>query len=205
MKRERFTVGEVSKITGISKDTLRYYDRIGLFRPAMKDPHTGYRYYTIDQFWYIDIITCFRKLGTPIEKLKKVLSYKDNSHIVATLNEQLQEAMKPRDYYSGVVDDIQWYCEQNRKILKSQPASSVHIEELPERKVIYGINSDDEQAYLITLQEKAGQKFFTQNLSKEATVTFSILMIFAVIIFTFTVSTSASAPDTILTLSHAIF
>ena len=52
-------------------------------------------------------------------------------------------------------DDIQWYCEQNRKILKSQPASSVHIEELPERKVIYGINSDDEQAYLITLQEKS--------------------------------------------------
>lgn len=30
MKKDRFTVSEASKITGISKETLRYYDKIGL-------------------------------------------------------------------------------------------------------------------------------------------------------------------------------
>ena len=158
MKKTQFTVGEVSKITGISKDTLRYYDRIGLFQPALKDPHNGYRYYTIDQFWYMDIITCFRKLGMSIEKIKKTLSYKDNSHIVAILNEQRQEAEKMRDYYAGVMEDIQWYCEQDQKIAGSRPVSAVQVELLPERRVICGINPDDEQAYLITLQEKSQEE-----------------------------------------------
>ena len=116
MEKNRFTVGEVSNITGISKDTLRFYDKIGLFQPAIKDPKNGYRYYSFDQFWYIDIITCFRKLGLSIDRIKKALSYKDNAHIVNTLQEQRQEAERMRDYYTGVLEDIDWYCEQNRRI-----------------------------------------------------------------------------------------
>ena len=50
----KYTVGEVSRITGVSKDTLRFYDKIDLFKPKYVDPGNGYRYYTYDQFWRID-------------------------------------------------------------------------------------------------------------------------------------------------------
>lgn len=44
-----FSIGEVSKYQNISKQTLIYYDKIGLFRPAYVDPDNGYRYYSPKQ------------------------------------------------------------------------------------------------------------------------------------------------------------
>lgn len=41
--------GEMAKMHDISKQTLIYYDTIGLFKPSEKDNETGYRYYRIEQ------------------------------------------------------------------------------------------------------------------------------------------------------------
>ena len=41
-----FTIGEISKHQNISRQTLIFYDKIGLFRPAYVDPENGYRYYS---------------------------------------------------------------------------------------------------------------------------------------------------------------
>lgn len=158
MNKNHFTVGQVSKITGIPKDTLRYYDKIGLFQPAIKSEVNGYRYYSIEQFWYIDMITCFRKLGLSIERIKKTLSYRDNGHVVNILNEQREEAARMRDYYSGVVTDIDWYCEQSRRIAAYQHSGEVRVEWLPQREVIYGTNPSAEQAYHIRLQENCREE-----------------------------------------------
>ena len=40
----RFTVGELAKLGGLSKQTLIFYDREGVFRPSYVDPANGYRY-----------------------------------------------------------------------------------------------------------------------------------------------------------------
>lgn len=37
----RFTVGEVAKLTGLSKQTLIYYDREGVFVPRLSTPRTA--------------------------------------------------------------------------------------------------------------------------------------------------------------------
>ena len=152
MSNTKFTVGEVSRITGISKDTLRYYDKIGLFCPKM-DPVNGYRYYTLDQFWCIDIITCFRKLRVPLDTIQQILSLQDNGKIVEILKAQKLEAEQQRDYYASVVDDIEWYCMQNDKIVHSEKQDIVFLEELPEKQVIYGMNTDGETDYHVRLQE----------------------------------------------------
>ena len=44
-----FSIGEVARYQNISKQTLIFYDKIGLFRPAYVDPHNGYRYYSASQ------------------------------------------------------------------------------------------------------------------------------------------------------------
>ena len=54
MSKKGYLVGEVSKITGISKQTLRFYDKIGLLKPKHVDSDNHYRYDTPDQFWRID-------------------------------------------------------------------------------------------------------------------------------------------------------
>ena len=41
-----FTVGAFARIAGVSPKMLRSYDALGLFRPAWRDSHTGYRCYS---------------------------------------------------------------------------------------------------------------------------------------------------------------
>lgn len=60
MDKNLFSIGEVSKIKDITIKTLRYYHKIGILTPKVIDENTGYRYYSIDQFIYIDIIKGFR-------------------------------------------------------------------------------------------------------------------------------------------------
>ena len=49
-----FTVGEMAKLSNISKQTLIFYDRKGVFSPNYVDPDNGYRYYSADQLELLD-------------------------------------------------------------------------------------------------------------------------------------------------------
>ncbi|ADG05308.1 MerR family transcriptional regulator [Kyrpidia tusciae] len=54
-----FKISEFSKIIRVSVKTLRYYDRLGLLRPARTDDVTGYRYYTADQLFRLHRILAY--------------------------------------------------------------------------------------------------------------------------------------------------
>lgn len=71
--KEFYTIGEVCKIFNIPASTLRYYDSIDLLSP-WKSGENGYRYYSKAQFEIISMIGFMRSLGTPIRRLKKILS-----------------------------------------------------------------------------------------------------------------------------------
>ena len=44
-----FRIGEFSKLMQVSVRMLRYYDEVGLLKPAQSDPWTGYRMYSVEQ------------------------------------------------------------------------------------------------------------------------------------------------------------
>lgn len=48
-KKDLFTIGEFSKVTGASIHSLRYYDEIGALTPEYVDPLSNYRYYSFSQ------------------------------------------------------------------------------------------------------------------------------------------------------------
>ena len=68
VKGEYYQIGEVSKITGISKDTLHFYTKTGLLIPDYIDSENQYRYYSLWNLWQLDIITTCRKLSIPLER-----------------------------------------------------------------------------------------------------------------------------------------
>lgn len=68
-----YTIGKVSKLCNIATETLRYYDKIGLFCPDYRDNDTGYRYYTKESLNTLLIIRRLRNLGFSIEALKNTL------------------------------------------------------------------------------------------------------------------------------------
>ena len=64
MEQSYYRIGEVSRATGLSKDTLHFYDKIVLLCPEHVDPRNGYRYYSLRNLWQLDIIAACRKLNT---------------------------------------------------------------------------------------------------------------------------------------------
>ena len=74
MKEERlYTTGEVAKMFAIKKDTLFYYDRIGLFSPVTRKGSTSYRYYSSKQLKILDTIISMRDMGVSIDELKEYI------------------------------------------------------------------------------------------------------------------------------------
>ncbi len=72
------SIGKVSKLKNVSIKSLRYYDRIGILKPAFVNTETNYRYYTNDQLYLLDAITVCIRLGIPLKDLN---NYVENSSI----------------------------------------------------------------------------------------------------------------------------
>lgn len=68
MAQHLFTSGEFAHICGIRKDTLLYYDSIGLLPPELVAPN-GYRYYSTKQFYTYHIISTLKEAGASLEEI----------------------------------------------------------------------------------------------------------------------------------------
>lgn len=65
-----YTTGAFARYFGIKKDTLFYYDRIGLFSPAFVRKN-GYRCYTSSQIARFGTILSLREMNVPIEEIRQ--------------------------------------------------------------------------------------------------------------------------------------
>jgi len=68
-----FRIGDFSKLSRISVKTLRYYDEVGLLKPAHVDDFTGYRYYTYEQLSRLNRILALKELGFSLGEIGQLL------------------------------------------------------------------------------------------------------------------------------------
>ncbi len=69
-----FSIGEFSKISGLTIKTLRFYDENGLLKPARVDPVTGYRFYDAASAERARVIARLRELQFPLEAIAGILA-----------------------------------------------------------------------------------------------------------------------------------
>lgn len=81
------STGELANMLGVSKQTVIYYDRVGLISPAKRD-EKDYRYYTLEQVDELDSIITFRNLGVSIEVLKDYLRERNVQSCIEMLKKQ---------------------------------------------------------------------------------------------------------------------
>ena len=93
--KPRFTTGELARLNGISKQTLIFYDRAGVFSPNEKDPRNGYRYYGADQLEVLDHILILKDMGLSLQEIRAFLSLSGPSDALAALRRQ-REALTAR-------------------------------------------------------------------------------------------------------------
>lgn len=81
-----FTTGEFAKLCNVRKDTLFYYDEIGLLKPEIIQDN-GYRYYSANQLYLYDIISMLKECGTPLKEIREYLTARNPKSFLELLEE----------------------------------------------------------------------------------------------------------------------
>lgn len=89
-------IGDFSKISKVSVKALRFYDEIGLLRPASIDPFTGYRYYSMEQLARLNRILAFKDLGFSLEQIGSILHQELSRPQIAALLQLKADELRTR-------------------------------------------------------------------------------------------------------------
>lgn len=80
-----YTVKKLAKLSGLSIRTLRFYDTIGLLKPAYYG-HNNYRYYEDEQILMLQQILFYRELGFPLNDIQRIISSDEFNKIDALIS-----------------------------------------------------------------------------------------------------------------------
>jgi DNA-binding transcriptional MerR regulator len=64
------TIQEVSRRSGLSEPTLRYYEQVGLIGPVERDPSSGHRRYREEDVDTLQALACLRAMGVSIDDMR---------------------------------------------------------------------------------------------------------------------------------------
>lgn len=88
-----FTISDFAALMGVSRQTLIYYDRIGLFKPV-KILDNKYRLYSRSQINVISMITMLSEMGVSLKEIKTIVARISPDTAIEVLKKQQNEIQK---------------------------------------------------------------------------------------------------------------
>lgn len=109
-------VKDLSKLTGVSVQTMHHYDRIGLLKPSVRLAN-GYRLYSEKDLWKLQQIIALKFFGFELSKIKFLLDREVNvrSHLEAqsgVLAEKAQTLIEASKTLDSIISD----CDEDKSI-----------------------------------------------------------------------------------------
>jgi DNA-binding transcriptional MerR regulator len=102
--KDLLTIKEFSKFSGIEQTTLRYWDDIGLFSPATRNPENNYRCYSPEQIIAVNFIKVMSTLDFPLKTIGSVQDKRTPEWILEMIERQEKyldmEMKRLRECYS---------------------------------------------------------------------------------------------------------
>ncbi len=95
-------IKEVSEKFGISQDTLRFYEKIGIIRPVTRK--NGIRQYGEKELANIEFVVCMRNAGLPIDALIKYIKLFDKGD--ETMDERRQLLIDQREKLKQKIEEM---------------------------------------------------------------------------------------------------
>ncbi len=86
-------IKEAEQLTGISSQNIRYYEKQGLLCPA-RNEENSYREYSDNDIERLKLIRLFRKLGMPIEELRRLLNGEIDLRSAVEMQEKRLESQR---------------------------------------------------------------------------------------------------------------
>ncbi|HWQ72338.1 MAG TPA: MerR family transcriptional regulator [Desulfitobacteriaceae bacterium] len=129
-------IGEMARIHGISAQTLRYYDKIDLFKPSYIE-ESGYRYYGIEQFAHLESILFLKGTGMPLKEIKRYFKNRGLDSMLALLekrvdfiNEEIVRLKNKKKKIELMLKTVNNYFDKN--IL-----GKCRFQQMPERQMLF--------------------------------------------------------------------
>jgi DNA-binding transcriptional MerR regulator len=122
-------IGKVASLYDITVQTLRHYDKIGLFRPEVINPETGYRYYSVLQLRQLEYILFLRQLHFSLPEIQDAMDQLRNGSDLMDILNQRDQAL------SQEIAEIQERRDSIHRLLQIQesapePLDRIQIKEL---------------------------------------------------------------------------
>ena len=153
--KDYYKIGEISKIYGIGRDSLMYYEDIGILKP-FRDKN-GYRMYKLSDIWRLNLIKELRSLNFPMKKIKE---YLDDRNIESTkeilnkeiilIDEKIEELLS---YKQNIMKRLDTINDELRN-LKLYEIDLVYINKRKALELNANITKDEEFDFLIQKLQK---------------------------------------------------
>lgn len=117
------TIKEVSEKYGISSDTLRYYERVGVLPPITRTSG-GIRDFGEEDLVWIELVLCMRSAGLPIEAIieyVRLFQLGDStfSARLKLLSEQRRKLIEQREKIDITIDRLNYKITKYEKAVKT--------------------------------------------------------------------------------------
>lgn len=82
-----YTIGDISRLYHIGPDSIRYYEKKGVLEPIRGE--NGYRYYSSQSIWRMNMIVSLRSLGFSVERIREYFQNRTAESTARLLNDEL--------------------------------------------------------------------------------------------------------------------
>ncbi|WP_294144977.1 MerR family transcriptional regulator [uncultured Clostridium sp.] len=134
-----YPIGETARRAGVTVETLRHYDRIGLIVPFKVDPQTGYRYYSDTEIAKVQIVHYLRSVNFSLPAIKKLFSEDDIPALTYTLRlaqKKVDEEIEHLLFVRGhLKDTLNNYSTKRNTRDFVRPSLTPSVQNLPARTV----------------------------------------------------------------------
>src|SRR5690606_38757862 len=99
-----YTIQKLARLAGVTTRTLRYYDKIGLLKPARINS-SGYRIYGQNEVNLLQQIMFYRELGLQLETIKEII-HDPSFNRKNALKEHLQQLIAKRKQIDLLIEIV---------------------------------------------------------------------------------------------------
>lgn len=110
-----YTIGQVAKFLGVSRDTLKFYEEKELVKPR-QNSENGYREYNQFDIYDITTINFYREIDIEIKKIQEIRKSKSIDDLELLLEEKEQVILEEIKYKKLLLRKIQLVKEDCEKI-----------------------------------------------------------------------------------------
>lgn len=125
-----FSIGEFSKITGLTVKTLRFYHEKGVLVPARVEGGSGYRYYDVRNVEAARVIVSLREFGFSLDEIQSMLAeHDDEGDIIGFLKQRKDAISEQIKRERDVVVSINQIIQRESEARQIMEQSTFDIEE----------------------------------------------------------------------------